>query len=781
MIKNYLIIALRSLRRNLGFSLINIVGLATGMAATILILFWVVDEVNFDRFHDNINEIYRVYEHQAYSGTDDLMVYNTPAPLAPELRESFPNIKRVARFSPVWRRVEFSLGDNMWYDNDGYFADQEAMDIFTFDFVYGNANNALTDPNSIVLTLDLATKIFGDKNPVGESVILNKSTSYQVVGVVDRPRNTHLRFSYIVQFEGNIERFWQGVNLGWQSNSFFTYVQIDRSVNYKEVETQIATIVSENGQDNVTLYLEPLAKSYLYNIWGSGSITNVRIFSAIAILVLLIACINFMNLTTARSAQRAKEVGLRKVVGSNRSQLIGQFLGESILLTTISLILALVLVAIFLPGFNNLAAKAISFTSISSFMIIGIMLVAITTGIISGSYPAFFLSSFVPIRVLKGELAKGSKVFRTALVVFQFTLSVALIISTILVSKQLEYMINKNLGFNKENIVVLGFNEGGRNKYSIFKEELQKLPGVMAVTCSNSLPNQIGNSTSGVSWEGRDPNENALFSNIIVHYDFLEVFGMRLVTGRAWDEKFSSDSLAMVINEEAVRVMGMGMDNVVGQTINVWGFDFEIIGVVENFNFHSLKHKVEPLLMFTTVPWQSLVSIRISPDNVINTMQGIEAVWKEVYPGEMFRHRFFDQEFDWMYRSEMRMVKIFSYFSFLAILISCLGLFGLATFMAEQRFREIGIRKTLGATQGKIIILMVWDFIKWVLVANVVGWIIAYYAMEVWLRGYAHRIGINPSFFLVAGAVSILIAILTVSYQAWSASKANPIDSLKYE
>ena len=300
MFKNYFIVALRSLKRNLGFSLINIVGLATGMAATILILFWVVDEVNFDRFHENVNEIYRVYEHQEYSGTDDLLVYNTPALLGPELRERFPNIKKVARFSPVWRRVEFSLGENMWYDGDGYFADQEAMGIFSFDFVYGNPNDALTDPNSIVLTLELATKIFGDTNPVGESVTLNKSINYQVSGVIDRPKNTHLRFSYIVPFEGNVERFWQGVNLGWQSNSFFTYVQIDKSINYKEVESQISRIVAENGQENVTLYLEPLSRSYLYNIWGSGSITNVRIFSAIAILVLLIACINFMNLTTAR-------------------------------------------------------------------------------------------------------------------------------------------------------------------------------------------------------------------------------------------------------------------------------------------------------------------------------------------------------------------------------------------------------------------------------------------------------------------------------------------------
>lgn len=779
MIKNYLIIAFRSLRRNLGFSLINIIGLSTGMAATLLILFWVNDEINYDRFHINIDEIYRVWEYQTYSGTDDLLVYNTPGPLAPELKAQFPNIKKVTRFTPVWRRIEVSKGEKKWYDTQGYFADQDAIDIFTLPFVYGESESALTDPNSIILNIEEAKKYFGDENPVGQSLTFNGNLEFNVTGVVEWPRNTHLKFSYIIPFEGNIERLWPGMNPGWHSNSFFTYVQIDKDQDYKELETQISSVVSSNGQDNVTLHLEPLSRSYLHNIWGTGSISNVRIFSAIAILVLLIACINFMNLTTARSSQRAKEVGLRKVSGGNRSQLISQFLGESILLTIISMLIAVGLVFLFLPGFNDISGKQISFSSFSPYMILSIVIVTVITGLISGSYPAFFLSSFRPIKVLKGEFSKGSKTFRTVLVVFQFTLSVALIVSTLLVDKQLNYMVNKNLGFQKENIVMVSFSEGGREKFDLVKAELLDIPGVEAVTCANAAPNQIGNSTSGISWEGADPEENALFSTIIVHYDFLEVYGMKLSKGRSWNSELASDSMAMIVNEEAIKVMGF--DDPIGQVVNAWGYNFEIIGVVSNFNFQSLKRKVEPLLMFMAVPWQNTVSIRLSPANIATTMEEVEKAWGEVYPSDMFQYRFFDQEFDSMYRAEMRMMKLFSYFSFLAILISCLGLFGLATFMAEQRFKEIGIRKTLGASPLKIVGLMVWEFVKWVLIANLSGWILAFYAMESWLKNYAYRIDINPSFFIIAGIVSVFIAVLTVSYQAYKASLANPIVALKYE
>jgi ABC-type antimicrobial peptide transport system permease subunit len=356
---------------------------------------------------------------------------------------------------------------------------------------------------------------------------------------------------------------------------------------------------------------------------------------------------------------------------------------------------------------------------------------------------------------------------------------VALIISTTVVSKQLNYMMNKNLGFSKENIAYVSFSPNGREKYDLLKEQVTKISGVKGITCSNALPNRVGNSTSSVDWEGKNPDENYLFTTLVAHFDFLDVFDMKLVEGRTWDQSLTSDSLGMIINQEAARIIGF--ENPVGEKLNLWGYDFEIIGVVENFNFQSLKQKVEPLVMFITIPWQNTVSIKLNSNNIVSTMEQVEKTWNSVYPNDTFKYNFFDQLFDSMYRSEMRMVKVFSYFSFLAILISCLGLFGLATFMAEQRFKEIGIRKTLGANEKSIVWLMVWDFVKWVLLANVTGWLLAFYAMEYWLSTYAYRIDLHYLYFLISGVISIVVAILTVSYQSWRVSRVNPVLALKYE
>jgi ABC-type antimicrobial peptide transport system permease subunit len=777
MIKNYLTIALRSLKRNAGFTLINIVGLASGLAVAILVLLWVFDETSFDRFHKNLDEIYRVYEHQTYSGTDGRNVYYTPGPLAKEIREKFPNIKRVARLTPISRRVFFIHNEEITYDNDGYFGDQDALDIFTFDFIYGSSINALTDPNSIILTKEKAESLFGNQNPVGESLLINSKFTYTVRGVINKPRNTHLNFSFIIPFDVNREKY--GQSSVWSDMNCFTYIEIDKTYNYLEIENQLANVTVEHGIKNTSLHLEPLKRSYLFGITGMGAIKNVRIFSAVAILVLIIACINFINLSTAWSARRAKEVCLRKVAGCNRLQLIGQFLGESVLLSFISLIIAVGLVLLLLPSFNYISGKSFTIHDVSPIILLYILLITLSTGIVSGSYPAFFLSSFNPIRVIKGKSSEGSKVFRTVLVIFQFTLSVVLIISTLIVNRQLEYMINKNLGFQKDNIVVLGLNAGGRNKFAVLKDELIKLSGVEQVTMSSGLPNQIGTSTDGVTWVGKDVNDNTSFHLISVFEGFIDVFGMELTAGRAWNSRFASDSAAVIINEEAAKTISA--KNPVGQFIQLWGVNYEIIGVIKNFNFDNLKQEVKPLLMFTSIPWQNNVCIKLNPDKKSHIMKEIEGIWGKVYPGQPFRYSFFDQEFENIYLSEMRMMKLFTLFSFLTILISCLGLFGLATFMAEQKSREIAIRKTLGATEFTIVQQMVWEFIKWVLIANLTGWFLAFYAMDKWLRSYAYRITIKPDVFITAGLISIIIAFLTVSYKVFRASRTNPAKALKYE
>ncbi|MBN1989235.1 MAG: ABC transporter permease [Bacteroidales bacterium] len=779
MLKNYIITTLRFFKRNPSFSFLNIAGLSVGIAASILILFWVVDEISYDRFHKDYEKIYRVYEIQSYDGTDDLYVYNTPGQLAPYLREHYPSLSKVALFTPIWQNLLITKdNEHSYYESEGFFADKEILDILTFDFIAGQQENALAQPYAIVLTEELAKKFFGDESAIGKSLTLNKEHPFTVTGVVKPRGNSIIQYSFFIPFEKNIETFWQ-FNNSWTNNSFFTYAKINDNSKITSIEEEIKDAVANNGQANVTLRLEPLKRSRLYTIWpNAGTFAQVRFFSIIAFLILLIACINFMNLSTARSSQRAKEVGLRKVVGSNKRQLIGQFLGESALLTLISLILALLIAALLLPKFNEISGKNLSYQSLSMGITGLIGTIAIITALISGSYPAFFLSSFNPVKVLKGSFASSSKQFRTILVVIQFTLASALIVGTLFINKQLAFLQNMNLGYNKENIVYSYMTNDVKQKYDLLKNELQTIPNVELVTASNSLPNQIGNSTGGIDWEGRTPDTRVLFTTLITDFSFTETYGMQMVEGRSFNQSLS-DTMKFIVNEEAVRVMGM--DSAVGKTMSVWGVTTPIIGVVKNFNYGGLKQKVQPLVMTVYKPLVSIISIKLSPSNTLETMEKIEAKWKEVLPDEPFTFSFFDKNIDNLYRTEKRISTLFTYFSALAIVISCLGLFGLANFMAEQKFKEIGIRKTLGASTKSIVLLLIWQFTKWVIVANAAGWIVSYYAISLWLREYPYKIDMTIWPFIISAAASIGIAMLTILYQSVRAAKINPVDAIKYE
>ena len=485
-----------------------------------------------------------------------------------------------------------------------------------------------------------------------------------------------------------------------------------------------------------------------------------------------------MNLSTARSSQRAKEVGLRKVVGGNKRQLIGQFLGESAVLTIISLGIALLIAALLLPKFNEISGKNLSFQSLSLGLFGLIGTIAIVTALIAGSYPAFFLSSFNPVKVLKGSFTTSSKKFRTILVVIQFTLASALIVGTIFINKQLNFLQNMNLGYNKENIVYTYMTNAVKQKYDLLKSEMQAIPTVEYITASNGLPNQLGNSTGGIDWEGRDPNTRVLFTTLITDFNFIETYGMQMAEGRSFDQSLS-DTMKFIVNEEAVRVMGM--DSAVGKTLSVWGVTTPIIGVVKNFNYGGLKQKVQPLVMTVYKPLVSAVSIKIAPNSTIETMEKIEAKWKEILPDEPFTFSFFDKNIDNLYRTEKRISTLFTYFSALAIVISCLGLFGLASFMAEQKFKEIGIRKTLGASTKSIALLLIWQFTKWVIVANSAGWIVSYYTISLWLREYPYKIDLSVWPFLISAVASIGVAVLTILYQSVKAARINPINAIKYE
>ena len=777
MFRNYLRVALRNFIRNWSLSFLNITGLAIGMAASILIFLWVIDESSVDMFHENLDELYRVYEKQEYAGQDPLLVYNTPGPLAPALAENFPEFQNTARFSPVWQQLVFRKDDKLFHETEGYYADPQVFDMFTFEFVEGNPENALDTPDAILLTTEMAGKYFGDTEPLGKTITVNGKYEFIVTGVLERQLNSHFGYDFIIPFETNIDRFRGPTGSSWNSNSFFTYVQIDSATDYKETESKITDFMRDH-QEQTGLYLEPLKRSHLFNIRNTGSIHNIRIFTVVALLILLIACINFMNLSTARSSRRSREVGLRKVVGGTRSQIAAQFLGESVLFSLFALVISLVLVELFVPWFSQITGKELSINILSPLILAGLLLIAVVTGIISGSYPAVFLSSFKPVNVLKGHQVSGSRRFRRALVVFQFSLSVALIISTLTIGRQMNYISNKQLGFQKENIVTLHTSANTTENINLLMRELEAVPGVRLISASNNSPSRIGNSTYGIDWEGKDPDDRVLFSFLHTDFGLIETFGMEMHSGRSFSREFSSDSVAYVINEEAARFIG---GEVIGKPFSMWDVDGEIIGVVKNFHFQNLRQKITPLVIRISPPQANLVHLRLHPGNIHQTMAGIEEVWKRVCPDEPLHYQFFDQQFDMMYRAEQRISRLFVLFSVLALVISCLGLFGLASFMAEQKTREIGVRKVFGAGVAHVLVLMVKEFFKWVVVAILIGMPVAWYFMDNWLDNFAYKAGqgFYPYFFAAVAAAGI--AVLTVGYQALRAALSNPATSLRHE
>jgi putative ABC transport system permease protein len=778
MIANYFRIAVRNFLRQWTFSLLNIAGLAVGITTSILIFLWVADEWNYDKFHKSLPELYRVYETQQYVGQDPLLVYNTPGPLAPALSESFPEIKRTARFSPVWFPLILKNDDQVYHESNGYFADPEALEMFTFEFLSGDGTNLLDSPDNIIITRALAQKYFGSDNPVGKSIIINSDFAYNITAVVEKPVNSHFNFDFIFSFETNVQRYWGPNGNSWGSNSFFTYVQIERGTDYIATEEKIKDFIRDH-QEQTTLHLEPLSDSYLYNIWGTGAIHNVRIFSAVALIVLLIACINFMNLSTARSTRRAREVGLRKVIGGTRTQIAAQFLGESVMYAVIALILALVMTELLMPGFNSLAGKDLSLHTLTFPLMAGMIVITIFTGVVSGSYPAVFLSSFKPVQVLKGKQKAGSKSFRRALVVFQFALSVTLIISTLVIKKQMNYVQNMDPGFQKEHIVSLFISSSSRDKRELLKQEFSLLPGVVNVTSSNNSPAQIGSSTYGINWEGKDPEERVLFNFLHADFDFTETFGIEMAAGRSFSREYASDSAAYIVNEEAARFIGG--DDIIGKPFNMWGNDGTIIGVVKDFHFHNLKHRINPLVIRLSPEDALAIHLRLNSDSVVPAMEEIKQTWDRICQDDPVNYQFLDQQFDRMYRAEQRMSKLFVWFSALAVIVSCLGLFGLASYMAEQKTREIGVRKVFGAGIWQILLLMVNEFTRWVLIAILIGSPVAWFLMNRWLENFVYRADQGILIFLFTALVTFVIAIFTVSFQAARAALSNPSDSLRYE
>ncbi|MGB6867064.1 MAG: FtsX-like permease family protein, partial [Candidatus Aminicenantaceae bacterium] len=655
--------------------------------------------------------------------------------------------------------------------------------MFTFPLIKGSPETVFASRESIVLTERAAAKYFGTQDPIGKSLVINNNTDLIVTGILkDVPSNSHLQFDFLAPMRLMGERG----DISW-SYEARTYALLQKNVSIRDFADKISGFVMEHDKrtnQKVVLHIQPLSKIYLYSLNGTDPIIYVYIFLTIAVAILIIACINFINLSTARSNTRAKEIGMRKVVGAERVDIIRQFIGESILLSAIALVVAVGLVYLMLPAFNNLAQKQLTLDitgNVSSlFLLVGIILF---TGLAAGSYPALMLSSFKPANILKrGKLQSGSGgyVLRRILVVSQFTATIVLIIGTIIMYKQLNYIRNKDIGLNRDHVVAITMNNELRQNYKSFKNEIKQNPNVINVTAARRFPTSIGH-MNPVYWEGKGPEDYMTMTDASVDYDYFETLGMQIIQGRSFSEEYATDSENYLLNEEAARITGL--ESPVGKMFSCWKDEGKIIGIVKNFHASSLHSEIGPVIFTLSQRHgsHSFIFVKIRPNDVPGTISFLEGKAAEFAPNSLFEYRFLDDVFDSQYRGDQRRGEIYKYFTFLAIFISCLGLFGMASFTAEQRTKEIGIRKVLGASIVNIMMMISKDFLMLLFVSNVIAWPIAYFLMNRLLNNYAYRTSIAAWIFIASGMAAILVALLTVCIKIVRAAYANPVESLRYE
>jgi putative ABC transport system permease protein len=785
MLKNYLKVILRNIRKHKGYSFINITGLAIGMACCLLISIWVLDELSYDRFHTNASSLYRVEEDQQYSGRV-FHVTVTPHPLAPALIEEIPEVVDATRY--IWSGgLLFRYGEKAFFEYSIRAVDPSFFQMFDFPLIKGDKNRALESAFSIVINEDIAEKYFGKEDPLGKVITINNTHEFTVDGVIQNvPHNSILQFEVLVPY-AFLEKIGR-TNLEFGSNSIGTYVQLSPNATMEQVNAKRSGFIKAKVPDSVTeLVLKPFTRIHLHSYWGyekdAGAIQYVYMFSIIALFVLLIACINFMNLSTARSSNRAKEVGMRKVVGALKSHLIGQFYGESVVFAFIALILAVIIVTVMLPVFSSFADKDLSWNvgGIGT-ILIGLTAITLFTGLVAGSYPALFLSAFQPVKVIRGALKSGaaSSWFRKILVVVQFSLSILLVIGTVVVYQQLTFMKNKRLGWDKEHLVYIPLRDDVRKVYDTLKTELVKDPLVLNVTASSQLPSNIGSNSSNFNWEGKDPNFTTLIGNNSVDFDFIETLKIEMKEGRSFSKEYSSDTTSGFIINGAVAEL-MGRESVVGESCMFFGREGTIIGVTKNWHYQPVRNEIEPLAIYIDPERNGVMLIRIPPRDISKSIKSIETIWKQVIPTYPFEYYFLDENFDQMYRAEESIGTLLKYFAVLAVFVACLGLFGLASFTSEQRTKEIGIRKVLGAKVSNITVLLCREFFLLVLVSNIIAWPAAYFLMKNWLQSYAYRTSLSMFIFMAAMGIALLVAFLSVSFQAIRAATANPVNSLRYE
>ncbi len=792
MFKSYLKTAWRNIIRSKGFSVINIMGLALGLACSLIIMLWVNDEKSVDAFHKNKNYLYQVYERNYFDGKIDAG-YSTQGLLADELKRVVPEVQYASGFesvAPPGSSSTFETGEKIAKMN-GMFASEDFLKMFTYPLLQGSTATALNEPGSIAISKHMAEYFFGNaENAMNKTIRFENNEDLKVTAVFDNvPANSSQQFDFLRTWGDFIKQNDWVHN--WGNTDPQTFIQLKPGADAAKVQAKIKDFIYNYRQKDksfiMELALQPYAERYLHSNFkhgylSGGRIEYVNLFSIIAVFILLIACINFMNLATARSAKRAKEVGIRKVVGALRSTLIAQFVGEAVLLTFLSIIIAIIITALALPAFNQLTGKQLSLPFNQPTFWLTILGLILITGFVAGSYPALFLSSLKPVRVLKGSLkfSWGASFFRKALVVFQFAMSVFLIIAMIVVYKQLNYIQTKNLGYDRDNLIYIPIEGDLVKNYEAFKQEALSNTDIVNVSKMRNSPTAIFHHTGDIYWPGKDPNLTISFADGVVGYDFVKTMNLQLQAGRDFSKDYGTDSAAFLLNETAVKKIGL--NDPIGKTIT-WGrHEGQIIGVMKDFHFNSLHETIEPLIMRLDENWTwGTILVRIKAGKTKESIASLQKICKQVNPKFPFTYQFSDLEYAKLYESEAVVSKLSNIFAFLAIFISCLGLFGLATFTAEQRTKEIGVRKVLGASSTNIVRLLSANFLKPIILAFLIAFPAAWYAMNNWLQNYAYTISIEWWMFALAGLLTICIAFITVSYQSIQAAVANPVKSLRME
>lgn len=775
----------RNILKNKLFTSINIFGLSIGLAVATLILFWVVDELNFDKFHENINQIYTVYEHQQYSDGQELFTPCTPFPLSKMLATDFDEVEQATTFTDL-NKIPFKFEDKQHIIDPVLCVDENFLKIYRFKVIDGDID-ALSAPDKIVITPEIVELYFGNENPIGKVLQMQNQYALEVGAVVERPgKNSSFDFKVILPLKF-LGQNWTNID-SWGGNWPRTTVQLSKQANAGLFADKIVDICKEHGQQNTTLHLFPFKDEHLYSYSGDNNrIQYIYQFLAIAFIIILIASINFVNFSTARSVQRKPEIGIRKSLGASKVSLVRLFLHEKGLTVAISMLISILLVVLFVPVFSKYAGKTIDLSLLkNSYFILMIIGVLVTTIVLSIVYPALYMSASSPAQVLKRQMHNRSMFsFKNTLVVLQFALSIGLIICSIFISSQLNYIQNYNLGYNKDGLIFLEFSGNSSDNHEAVFQEVGKVPGIKSLSRCRDLPFWGGSSSWGFNWDGKETEREILFSHRQVDLNYLSTMEIQFADGVNFSDYISKlkegeEPAEIILNEEAIRVMGM--DKPIGK--HFWSNDGEkakIVGVVKDYNFESLRNKVEPLIILPLTENPRFLIVRVEPDNLSNTIAEIRTKWDELCPDTECTMGFFDSRLEELYSSEQRIAGLFKSFTLIAIFISCIGLFGLSLYAIETRRKEIGIRKVNGSTRIEIISLINSEFISKVIVAFIIASPLSFFIMTKWLQNFAYKTDLSWWVFLLSGFIALCIAILTISWQSWKAATRNPVESLRYE